>query len=98
MIIPKQLKIGNLTYKIEEMDGELSNAKGVFGDSSVAEQRIRIGKYLTQEKKEETFIHEIVHSVMEHSGHFQESENEKLVKALANGIYQILRENGLLKK
>ena len=98
MKIPKTLKIGNLTYKVEFMSAELSDAKAVFGDSSVLDQRIRIGNGSSKEKQEDTFVHEIVHSVLTQAGYFEESKNEVMVKALANGLYQVLRDNDLLKK
>ena len=97
MKIPKKLKIGNLTYSVQPMRGDLADAKEAFGDSSVINQTIRISEGITRKKMEETFIHEIVHSVLNQAGYFTESKNEIFVKALTNGFYQVLKENKLLK-
>lgn len=46
--------------------------------------------------REETFIHELIHVILNDGDYFKESDDEKLVSCLANGLTQVLKENNLL--
>ena len=50
--------------------------------------RIRINKDMSEEAKEETLIHEMVHGMLVHLGYSEQSEDETFVQGLANAIYQ----------
>ena len=93
MDIPKKIKIGNLNYDIKLLD--LEDKK--LGESNHKYQWIKLHPDLKQESKEETLIHEVIHQILDDSGYFEESDNEKLVNILANGIYQVFRDNEFLK-
>ena len=94
MKIPKTLKIGNVTYTVGNL--QTDNAKRM-GSSHCQEQSIKIKDSLSKDKKEETFIHEIVHQILDIADFEQESDDEKLVTCIANGVYQVFKENGFLK-
>ena len=94
MKIPKSIKIGNMSYTVIESDFDDSKQ---MGSSDTVTQIIKLKPSLSREKKEETLIHEIVHTILDLSEFDVESENEKLVTCIANGIYQVFKENGLLK-
>lgn len=79
----KQIKIGGLIYKIEYKDLE-----ECLGRTEYAKQIIQIDNKQTKEQQEATLVHEILHCVNN-----QRSELE--TEALAQSIYQILKDNKL---
>lgn len=93
MEIPKLLKVGNLLYDV----GELNVDDKELGKSNHKYQWIKLHPDLKTENKEETLIHEVLHQILDDAGYFDESDNEKLVNTLANGIYQVLKDNEFLK-
>ena len=94
MEIPKLLKIGNLLYDVGELDEE----DEALGRSNHKHQWIKLHPTLKPENKEETFIHEVLHQILDESGFFKESDNDKLVNAVANGVYQFFKDNDFLKQ
>lgn len=79
----KEIKIGGLIYKIEYKDLEES-----LGRTEYAKQIIQIDNKQTKEQQEATLVHEILHC-----SNNQRSELE--TEALAQSIYQILKDNKL---
>lgn len=77
----KQIKIGGLIYKIEYKDLEES-----LGRTEYAKQIIQIDDKQTKDQQEVTLIHEILHAQNN-----QRSELE--TEALAQSIYQIIKDN-----
>lgn len=95
MKIPEKIKIGNLTYKINDLTEDTED--DFFGRSYSFQQWIKLSPRLSQECKEETLFHEIIHLLLEQGGHKEASRDEKIVNLLANGLYQVLKDNQLLK-
>lgn len=95
MKIPKKIKIGNLIYRIEDLSE--ADEDDYFGRSYCFKQYIKLSKQLTQECKEETLFHELVHLILEQGGFKEESKDEKLTTTIGNGFYQVLKDNKLLK-
>ena len=93
MKIPKKLKIGNLIYDVGELvDSEASH----FGKSSQKEQWLRISKNLkSDDARINTFFHEIIHQILDQAHFYKESEDEKMIDCIANGFYQVLKDNKL---
>jgi len=91
MKIPNKLKIGALWYEVKEVSPFEIDCDGASGDASTHRQDIRISNSLkTQEMKEVTLFHEILHCIniqIEHES----------VEYIAQAMYQVLRENDLLK-
>jgi Zn-dependent peptidase ImmA (M78 family) len=102
MKIPKKLKIGGFIWTVEETD-KTTNESSSFGSCHYKKQRIFIDKTENQQKKEHTLIHETMHAVIWQSG-LNERLNkatgiteEELVTAISMGIYDVLKNNNLLK-
>jgi hypothetical protein len=88
MKIPKKLKIlGHIVTVRETEDME------DCGQFDVDKNEIRIRKQLSQSQKEEALIHEIL-GMANPTFH---SEHHSLLEALAQTIYQALKDNNLLK-
>lgn len=88
MKIPKQLKIGAHTYKVEVTDSGLD--LGDYGELDIETNTIKISSKLPQTNKESTLIHEIMHAINTTLDH-------ELLDSLAEQVYQVLKDNKLLK-
>lgn len=88
MKIPKTLKIGGHLIIVEEVD-DLDNGDSNGRFNSV-KNRIQIEKNLPQSQKEATLLHEIMHCI-------NISVKDEEIEFWAQSIYQVLKDNGLLK-
>lgn len=59
-----------------------------FGQIDYKACEIRINKDMTEASKKETLCHEMVHGILIHLGYNEYSQDEQLVQALGNAIYQ----------
>lgn len=100
MRIPKTLKVGGIKYKVEK-HRVLDKDTGKF--SAIAKHRqavIKLGLTFEGEaydiqKIEESFMHELIHCV--DSVYNNQSLNEDTVDRLSQGLYQVLKDNHLLR-
>ena len=93
--IPKSIKIGGFTYKIDmsqTRDSELKN-NGNFGECSVIPRKISIATNLHPQQTSETFIHEVLHSIDDVYGHYQLTEEQ--CKHLSSGLLQVFEQLGI---
>ena len=89
MKIPSKIKIGNLTYTVANL---IESESSHFGKSSHNEQWIRLSnRFGSEDKKGETFLHEIIHQILDQGRY--ENTDEKMIDHLARSLYQILKEN-----
>lgn len=96
MKIPKKLKIGNCKFSILAIKDKFEEVD-FYGRSWTKTNQIKLNINLPKDRLEETFFHEISHIVLDQAGYADESGNEKFVKCLAAGFYQVLKDNNLLK-
>jgi hypothetical protein len=99
MIIPNTIKIGGQDISVinkERLDND------ILGDICIAEGILRIAdnfknRKQCQSSKIATFIHEIVHGVLDTMGEFELSGNEKFVSTfsslLIDPIEEIIKAN-----
>jgi len=92
MKIPKTLKIGGHIVKIDYTQ-DLENDNG---NSDFSKNLISICKTLPQDQKESTLIHEILHFLNSTLGG-ENTLSHCLLDSLAEQIYQVLKDNNLLK-
>jgi len=97
MKIPSKIKVSGVWYKIEI-------AKDTSDDMNEAQNRGRVlfGKGIIKildsyfpESKNRTLLHEIIHILDDDLGLDLE---EKTIRRLASGLYQVLKDNNLLKE
>lgn len=102
MKIPKKLKCCGLIFQVKESQ-EVANSANVWGQTQFKQQKIFLEKSETQQKKEETFLHEIIHICLWQSGICQRLNRidkdleEDIVGSIDSHIYQILKDNKMLK-
>lgn len=90
----KKINILGLTYTIEEVEQVDKNTR-LFGEINYVDQTIKLEKGLSEEKKLNVLLHEIIHAVFEQLNFEKENENEHLIQSLANALYQILKSNNI---
>ena len=100
MKIPKKLKIAGFTYKITH-NKQIADHSSTFASTINAQQEINVGQGFPVQKQEQTFLHEILHAVwfcygLKEAG-FKNEQEEHIVDALSNGLYQVLKDNKLIK-
>ena len=94
MLIPSQVKIGGITYKVEvantwpERDGVGPEAD--HGYCSNERDTLYIGSNLSPKAKEITLIHEALHAMNTTIDH-------EFLDSLAEQLYQFLSDNDMLK-
>jgi len=86
MIIPKKLKIGAHTVFVREVSGMIDSGNR----NSKGEYIILLNRQLYQTEKEVTLFHEIIHVI-------NRELPEQEVEFLAQAIYQVLKDNSLLR-
>ena len=99
MVIPNKIKIGGQDISVineERLDND------ILGDICIAEGILRIADNFKNSKqcqssKITTFIHEVVHGILDTMGEFELSGNEKFVSTfsslLVNPIEDIVKAN-----
>ena len=83
MIIPKTIKIGGLTYKVEVVD-KMDDDSAV-GKTYFQELKIRVGK-AEPDFMLQTFMHEIMHTI---NGEIPEVE----IEFLSMSLFQVIKDN-----
>lgn len=97
MKIPNEIKIGGIEYKVELIDeniDDIHNAEFI-GRVLFKEQKIKILNSYPVEKKFKTLLHEIIHILSEDLKIGIEEEN---ICRLEAGLFQVLKDNKLLKE
>ncbi len=99
MKIPKQIKVGGFTYKIERPEGSFVSDDGTAldGEHSFSEKTIRVGTSGCEEYQGIVFLHEVCHAIIEcYIG--PEEHDEKFVEQFSKGLYQVLVDNEEIMK
>lgn len=100
MKIPKSLKSLGLRWEVKQSK-EIAREGNCYGSTHHTPQRIYIDPELPQQKKEQTFIHELLHVAWDGAGltqnkKFERADEEMIVEALANMMYHMMKDNNLL--
>lgn len=90
MNIPKKIKIGAKTYNIEITD-KLVLGCNFDGEVTYSDLTIRIRPDLAKKKEEAVFLHEVMHTILDHLGYIE--HDEKKVDELANALHMIITDN-----
>lgn len=97
MQIPDKIKVSGIWYKIEiakdtsdDMNEALNRGKVAFSKGI-----IKILDSYFPESKVRTLLHEIIHILDDDLGL---DLDEKTIRRLASGLYQVLKDNNLLKE
>lgn len=91
MVIPKKFKIVNRTYKVKPMSKEVVEGSKLLGDTCFKDALIRLDMDQPEECLEHTFLHELVHALLQVSTRPKLTHDEKLVDSIAGALHQYLQ-------
>lgn len=93
-MIPKQIKIAGNDYTVLTNANEYLQSKDCLGECGYIDQFIKVRTNMPQQRIKQAFIHEMVHLMLFEAGFiYTVYDNEKMVRPIANILYQILRDN-----
>lgn len=101
MKIPARIKIMGFEWAIEK-DKSVAAEGSVFGSTHTHSQKIFLDPTTTQQKNEQTLVHEILHAIAWQTGLARRLEKfsdnkieEEIIQSLSFALYEVLKENKL---
>ena len=89
------IKILGCDYVVTEED-RISRDSYTYGEVDHVEQVIRISKELKPQRKAETLLHEVVHTILFELRESELHDNERFVSSMAATLLQVFRDNPAL--
>jgi len=90
MKIPETILIGGVLYTIENFDSD-NRTDQAMGRCDPKLNKIHLCTDLTKMGREKTFIHEVLHAIIEEYGiDIPEDHNENMVSQLTTGVYDLI--------
>lgn len=94
MNIPEKIKINWRTYSIEQGEHRTGcNGGNLYGEIAYEDNKIFLYEKLSQDEKEVTLLHEIVHGLLYFMGKHDLKNDESFVTAFSENLYQVIRDN-----
>jgi Zn-dependent peptidase ImmA (M78 family) len=95
--IPNTVKIAGITYIIDKNADEYLAGAGLQGLCDANQQVIAISNSYPDERRYETFIHELLHAIVYESGgsNYLGEKEEDFVFCVSKVLCQVLKENRL---
>jgi predicted SprT family Zn-dependent metalloprotease len=94
MKIPKEFKLFGQTIKIKYVDrlvdGEDSTGQARYREGIILIQKNNKGIHRNKEQVEQTFLHELVHYILQKMGKHDLQNNEEFVDVFAGLLHQAL--------
>lgn len=94
-MIPTNVKVAGIDYKVEQVE-EIDNNPSHMGDVVYQKSLIRIKQGMSEDKKEQTLVHEILHACYEEAG--IENQDEDTINRVGVILYQVLKDNKMFFK
>lgn len=91
-MLPNKVKVAGVDYQVIEVK-EIDDDPTIMGTCLYQKSTIKIKESLSDNKKEQTFVHELLHACFNEAG-FQE-QDEDLVNRLGVILHQVLKDNNL---
>jgi hypothetical protein len=88
----KQLKVGGAVYTVHEIDG-LVRKLNLYGNVDFSDCIIQIDSAMSEERKEQTIIHEMMHAVHFEAGYNPDEQDEDMINRTANVLHQVIVDN-----
>lgn len=96
MKVTNKVKILGIEYHVEFKEVPMDDGQFVWGYTDYAQAEIVLCSTLSEEKRVQTFFHELVHAMLHEIGNDRQCEDESLVSPLGNVLYQVLKDNELV--
>lgn len=89
MELPKKVNILGLTYDVQEVE-VVDRGEALWGKIDHNSQVIRIDANATEERKGQTFLHEVLHGVLAGLGFEELNADESAVQSISAALYHAL--------
>lgn len=90
--IPDYIKVAGINYKVQEVDGILEKFN-ILGQINYHKGIIELDSELPLDRKEQTFIHEVLHATFKEAGY--DEQDEEMIDRVSMVLYQVLKDNYL---
>ena len=90
MNIPKKIKVGGKTYRVEITNKLDLGISCVSAEILYGELVIRVSPQ-AKEKMESDFLHEVMHAIFDHLGY--RNHDEKQIDEIAQSLYMVIQDN-----
>lgn len=89
-MIPDKVKIAGIEYKVQEIPG-MENEFNHLGQILYTRGTIKIERDLSDDRKQQVLIHEVLHGVFYEAGY--EEQDEDLINRVSIVLHQVLKDN-----
>lgn len=89
MMIPKSVKIGALTYKVNITDNLVLGCD--YGGEILYQELVINIRPMAPERMEQSFLHEVCHGIYDHLGYVV--HDEKKIDELAGSLHELIEGN-----
>ncbi len=89
-----KLRILGITYTVKEVS-QINDDETLVGICRYQSAEILIKSGISEQDKNITLLHEIMHAILAQLGFDEENDDEKLIKSLSTALYLVLSENEL---
>lgn len=90
--LPNKINVAGIDYEVKEVDG-LAYKHDHWGKIYYENGLIEIDSSICQSRKEQTFVHEMLHAVFTEAGY--EEHEEEMITRVSNVLYQVLKDNDI---
>ena len=101
MKIPKTIKIGWRIYEVKFINEEIRDKNGGLLDGQIDFNNHIIyidNNIIYEDERIVTFLHEVVHGIFHSYCNSKWNDDEDLVECVAEGLFQLIRDNPKLFK
>ncbi|WP_034757763.1 hypothetical protein [Rossellomorea vietnamensis] len=93
-MLPVEVKVAGVTYKVSEKEYvEINDNKNYAGSCCYNDSEITVLNTLSDTRKEQVFVHELVHAILMEAGYDDHDEDQ--VNRIGIVLHQVLRDNNL---
>ena len=89
-MLPNNVSIAGITYEIKEEE-DMESRYNHLGQILYTRGIINIEKGMSEERKEQIFVHELLHGIFYEAG--IEDQDEDMINRVSKILYPVLKEN-----
>lgn len=88
-----KVKIGYKEYEIVKEPEIINLPEELMGQINFQEEKIRISTKYSQNQQNQSFLHELVHGILEKLSLRELNDNETIVDQIATTLYEVILDN-----
>ncbi|WP_407857658.1 hypothetical protein [Enterococcus hailinensis] len=91
MKLPKEIKVCGINYKIELVEViDIAGERNYQGMCHFDLAKIEILESLSDQRKEQTFVHELTHAIFYEAGY--DEQDEDMINRVGIALHQVIKE------